>query len=183
MCEFSSISTIEKFCFTERGKNIFKNWLRLFQKWSRVCIIAHRNVTTASYSSLLVTILYPCATARSIAYPYCADFAPASACRSSHLSKERTVRMSGQCNEESKKKDKNCCAGCELFVRQSETQGRCDFWKSMDVMPSWMEGEKIPTHSVKAEGGADCEAFIPKEQEGCSAARRDWLLDNLTSLN
>lgn len=90
--------------------------------------------------------------------------------------------MSEQSNHGSGKQDRNRCAGCDLFVRQSDTHGRCDFWKSMDVMPAWMEGEKIPTHIVQAEGGRECDAFIPRE-EGCGNARRDWLLDNLTSLN
>jgi hypothetical protein len=90
--------------------------------------------------------------------------------------------MSGQSNEEPKKPYENRCAHCDLYIRQSETHGRCEFWKSMDVMPEWMEGEKIPSHAVAPDAGSGCEAFIPKD-DGTGNSRQSWLLDNLTSLN
>jgi hypothetical protein len=90
--------------------------------------------------------------------------------------------MSDQFKEEPKKQGKQCCANCDLFTRQSDHNGRCEFWKSMDVMPVWMEGEKIPSHSVTPNDGKDCEAFVPKD-DGCSDTRQTWLLNNLTSLN
>lgn len=90
--------------------------------------------------------------------------------------------MSGQPKGEPKKQDDNRCAKCELFQWQSDHHGRCEFWKSMDVMPVWMEGEKIPVHTVHPESGNNCEAFIPKD-DGSSGERQTWLFNNLTSLN
>jgi hypothetical protein len=75
----------------------------------------------------------------------------------------------------------NSCAQCELFTAASQTHGICEFWKSMDVRPIWMEGEHIPTHTVKREDGENCEAFVPQNDN--SNARQNWLLDNLTSMN
>ncbi|MGE5315782.1 MAG: hypothetical protein ACM3Q4_13905 [Acidobacteriota bacterium] len=90
--------------------------------------------------------------------------------------------MSDSLKDEPKKQNEFCCANCDLYSRKTDTHGRCEFWKSMDVMPAWMEGEKIPTHTVSPEDGKDCEAFIPKD-DGAGDARREWLLSNLTNLN
>lgn len=79
------------------------------------------------------------------------------------------------------KRETNKCGDCDLYSAASQTHGSCEFWKSMDVMPKWMEGERVPTHAVKRDDGGDCEAFIP--QNDASGARHNWLLNNLTSMN
>lgn len=83
--------------------------------------------------------------------------------------------------ERGPKQDSNNCGKCELFSATSESHGCCEFWKSMDVMPMWMEGERVPTHAVKHNDGERCEAFIPVNDT--SGARHNWMLDNLTSMN
>ena len=75
----------------------------------------------------------------------------------------------------------NRCGNCELYAASAGTQGSCEFWKSMDVMPVWMEGENIPTHAVKHDDGEHCEAFIPQQHD--TGGRQNWLFNNLTSRN
>jgi|APCry1669188910_1035180.scaffolds.fasta_scaffold443788_1 hypothetical protein len=88
--------------------------------------------------------------------------------------------MAGEKNND-KEAELNRCGKCELYTAVSEHHGRCEFWRSMDVRPEWMEGEAKPAHSVRADDGERCDGFIPPDNQ--LGSRHTWLLDNLTSRN
>jgi hypothetical protein len=79
------------------------------------------------------------------------------------------------------KRNMNRCSECEMYTAVSKTYGSCEFGRRMDVRPIWMQGERIPVHPVKHDGGETCEAFIPHSSD--AGIRNQWLFDNLTSKN